>query len=59
MPELSDDDLPKDWTTLKDRATRRLGSIPVAKVLFDESKRLEVDLSILDSLNVTTGMPSN
>lgn len=50
MPEIPDDELPKDWTTLKVRALKRLGEIPVESVKFDETRRREVDLSILNRL---------
>lgn len=50
MPEIPDDELPKDWTTLKNRAIRRLGEVPVEAVKFDETRKREVDLSILNRL---------
>jgi len=50
MPELREEDLPKDWTTLAARATRYLGEIPVAKVRFDPTRRQAVDVAAFDLL---------
>jgi len=54
MPELADEDLPKDWTTLHQKATGFLGEIPVSRVRFDPSRRREVELSVLDELLAST-----
>jgi hypothetical protein len=50
MPNLTDVELPKDWTTLHKKATAFLGEIPVARVRFDSTRRLEVDLEVLQGL---------
>ena len=50
MPEIPEEELPKDWTTLPARAIRRVGEIPVAKVQFDAMKRRQIDTSVLDGL---------
>lgn len=50
LPDLRDDELPKDWTTLRLRALRYLGQVPVNKVRFDESKRREIDTAVLEEL---------
>jgi hypothetical protein len=50
MPDLADEELPKDWTTLRQRATGFLGEIPVARVRFDPTKRQHIDSSVLDEL---------
>ena len=54
MPDLAEEDLPKDWTTLHQRATSFLGEIPVVRVRFDDSRRREVELSVLDELLTPT-----
>ena len=50
MPSIRDEDLPKDWTTLKTRATHFLGEISVHRVLFDPSKRRSIDTAVVDEL---------
>jgi hypothetical protein len=50
MPELREDEIPKDWTTLAPRATRYLGEVPVAKVKFDPTRRQAVDAEVFDLL---------
>ena len=54
MPAIKDEELPKDWTTLHQRATSFLGEIPVVRVRFDDSRRREVELSVLDELLTPT-----
>ena len=54
MPDLVDEDLPKDWTTLHQRATSFVGEIPVARVRFDPTRRREVELSVLEELLTST-----
>jgi hypothetical protein len=54
MPDLAEEDLPKDWTTLHQRATRFIGEIPVARVCFDSTRRREVELSVLEELLTPT-----
>lgn len=44
----ADDPLPQDWTTLADRATARLGTVPVSDVMFDPTRRQAIDASVLD-----------
>jgi hypothetical protein len=58
VPELKDEELSKDWTTLHRLATRYLGEVPVASVHFDASRRKCVDASIINELverRVTAG----
>src|SRR5687767_3670420 len=50
MPEIAEEELPKDWTTLPARAVRRVGEIPVTKVQFDPTRRREIETSVLDAL---------
>ena len=44
MPELSEDLLSGSWSDLSRHALRRLGHVPVSEVIFDASRRQEVDL---------------
>jgi hypothetical protein len=52
MPMLSDGELTGDWKSLKERAIRLLGTIPVSEVQFDSTKRKQVDLNILGKLRL-------
>ena len=54
MPELQDDELPHDWTTLLPRALSYLGEVAVNAVQFDPSNRKEIDAAILQQLAVGT-----
>src|SRR5688572_11269607 len=51
MPGLSQSELSGSWQSLRKRATRRLGRVPVSGVRFDETRRREMDLDILDQLH--------
>jgi hypothetical protein len=50
LPDVPDHELPRDWTTLVDRAARYLGEVPVKRVLFDPTKRQSIDSMILDEI---------
>jgi hypothetical protein len=50
MPEISVEELPKDWTTLPSRAIRRLGEVPVASVQFDPTKRRQINTEVFANL---------
>ena len=52
MPELPDDQLPADWTTLRERAVRRLGEIPIAQVQFDPTRRRQIETGVLNAWTV-------
>ena len=43
MSELRVRDLPADWTTLRLKASKYLGQVPVDKVRFDPTKRRAID----------------
>lgn len=43
LPGLTRDQLSGSWATLRDLASRRLGSIPIRHVLFDSTRRQSVD----------------
>ncbi len=48
LPHGIDNALPKDWTTLADSAVARLGTVSVADVAFDPTRRKAIDVSVLD-----------
>ena len=48
LPFGSDAELPKDWTTLAGLAVASLGTVAVADVTFDATRRQAIDASILD-----------
>lgn len=50
LPELREDELPRDWTILPQRALHFLGNIPVSQVSFDPTKRQTIDSQLLDGL---------
>jgi len=50
MPDLRDDELPKDWTTLEQKAIRYLGEVPTNRVQFDATRRQSIDTVVLDEL---------
>ena len=50
MPELREEDLPNDWTTLAARATRYLADVPVEQVKFDATYRKAVESSVFNLL---------
>jgi len=51
LPDLRDEDLPKDWTTLHTRATSYLGEVPVVRVVFDPSKRQGIDPALFEKVS--------
>lgn len=50
LPEGIDERALRSWEVLPEKATNYLGDIPVDQVLFDPSKRLEIDTEVLDRL---------
>ena len=50
LPDLREDELPKDWTTLRHRALSYVGDLPVSQVLFDPTKRKTIDSRLLDGI---------
>lgn len=50
LPELKEEDLPVDWTTLQNRALAYLGEVPLEQVHFDPSKRQSIDTALLEEL---------
>lgn len=51
MPDLRDDELPKDWTTLEAKAIRFLGEVPTDSVQFDQTRRQSIDMGVLEELS--------
>jgi hypothetical protein len=56
LPELTDDELAGSWDKLSSQATRFLGEVPVNSVLFDPTKRKEIDTKVLDDLTTAVGI---
>jgi hypothetical protein len=50
LPDIHEEALPKDWTSLSSQAVQRLGEIPVASVRFDPTMRKQIQASVLDEL---------
>lgn len=50
LPQEIDELSLDSWETLPRRATKYLGDIPIAEVIFDPSKRAEIDTDVIDSL---------
>jgi len=50
LPEGIDEVALKAWEALPGMATRYLGEIPVDQIIFDASKRAEIDTAVIDTL---------
>lgn len=50
LPDLPDDEIPDDWTTLPARATRLVGEVPVAAIRFDPTRRQAIGAEVFDTL---------
>lgn len=50
LPNLPDEELPSDWTTLRHRALSYVGNLPVKGVSFDPTKRQTIDSRLLDGI---------
>jgi hypothetical protein len=50
LPQELDELSLHSWEELPRMATKYLGDIPIAQVVFDPSKRAEIDTAVLDSL---------
>ena len=53
MPNLNECDLSGSWAELYQKSLTELGTVPVADVKFDPTKRLFADASILDRLTAS------
>jgi len=51
MPELRDDELPTDWTTLRAEAIGTVGIVDVSKVQFDPTRKQAVDDGVFALIN--------
>ncbi|MBX9585248.1 MAG: hypothetical protein K2X87_33500 [Gemmataceae bacterium] len=49
-PDTHEENLPTDWTLLRDSAVCRLGSVPVDRVTFDPTRQKFLDGAILDEV---------
>jgi hypothetical protein len=52
MPELSEAEWGGSWAHLSQKATQRLGEIPIDQVQFDPSKRRQIDTAVLNALTL-------
>ena len=50
VPKFSNDDLQGSWEHLPERATGFLGTVPIAAIQFDPSKRKRINTAVLDEL---------
>jgi hypothetical protein len=53
MPSLSPSEMSGSWVSFPQRAVRRLGRVAVGSVRFDETRRREIDLEILEQIHET------
>src|SRR5438105_5947483 len=52
LPQLSDAEIDADWAGLPAKATRRLGSVPVAAVQFDPTRRRAIRSDVFARLGL-------
>lgn len=50
LPPIPDEDLEGSWEDLSERAERLLGSVPVAEVHFDPTKRQRINTTVIETL---------
>lgn len=50
MPLLDDEALPEDWTTLRERATRYFGEVPIARIHFNATNEYSINTAVIDEL---------
>lgn len=50
LPAVSEGELQGSWEHLPERAPRALGTLPVAQVQFDTTKRDSIDTAVLEEL---------
>lgn len=50
LPAISEDELQDSWEHLPERAASVLGTVPVAQVQFDTTKRKSIDTAALEGL---------
>lgn len=54
MPHLGAEELAGSWAKVDRKAIRQLGTVPVARVKFDPTKREQIDAAILDEFAAAT-----
>lgn len=59
MPALDETDVEGSWTTLSAKAVRELGEVPLDRVLFDPSRRKDIDAGILDEMLQASSLPAS
>jgi hypothetical protein len=52
LPNLTEAELKGSWENFEQKTIRKLGKVAVAEARFDETKRRQIDLEILESLVV-------
>jgi hypothetical protein len=55
MPPLSEQELAGSWVDFEKRALRRLGCVPVRSVMFDATRRRQMDLEAFRHLEYDLG----
>ena len=50
LPAISEDELQGSWERLPERAASVLGTVPVAQVQFDTTKRNSIDTAVLEEM---------
>ena len=50
LPELPKEEIDADWTVLPGKATRKVGTVPIAAVRFDPTRRKAIGAEVLDAL---------
>jgi len=50
LPTISEDELQGSWEHLPERAASALGTVPVAQVQFDSSKRNSINTALLEEM---------
>jgi len=50
LPEMTREEIDRDWVGLPDQAIRNLGDVPISAVQFDPTRRKEIRSDIFDRL---------
>jgi hypothetical protein len=50
LPQETDERAVGSWEALPEKATKHLGEIPVEQIIFDSSKKAEIDTDAIDRL---------
>ena len=57
MPPMTDQDIQSSWLKLNEAATALLGEVPVKSVVFDETRRREIETAVLERLLADSPRP--